>query len=108
MILRLASTAMEGWDDWCGALALSGVDPRAWDLNMMLNALEATLQRNAEDEKKWAAEKRMLYAPPKEEGSAPQRPSPTAPGRRGRGLTAGAANALLAAVTAQDAGALSR
>lgn len=99
MTLRLVVTAAEGWDDWLGSLALSGIDPRTWDLVTLLAALEATLQRSAEDEKKWAATRRRLYEPPDEE-EGQQLPS----GRRGRGLTPAAASALLAAVAAQDAG----
>lgn len=101
VVLRLVATAIDAWDDWTGSLALSGIDVRAWDLNLMLNALEASIARGAEDEKKAAAEKRKLYAPPKEEMQR-ERAARASGGLRKRGLTPGAANALMAAIAAQD------
>lgn len=56
----------DSWDDWLGMLALEGVDPRVFDLNMMLAAYESALRRSAKDESAWRNTRAKLYAEPRE------------------------------------------
>ena len=96
------------WDAWLGELALSGVDPRGWDLNRLLAAYEAALRRGAKDEAEWRRTQAQLTAEPKEVREqrlkeARQRPSGgrTAPVRSG--MSVSDARALLSAFSADDA-----
>lgn len=52
------------WDTWLGDLALSGVDPRGWDLHQLLAAFEAALRRGSKDEQAWNRTRTEIYAEP--------------------------------------------
>ena len=52
-VQRLTVTIAENWDEWLGALALKGVDPRGWDLNQMLAAYEMQIRATCKDDAEW-------------------------------------------------------
>ena len=51
-------------DTWLGDLALSGADPRGWDLNRLLAAFEVSLRRSAKDDNEWQRLQAQLTAEP--------------------------------------------
>lgn len=85
-----------------GDLALSGIDPRTWDLNRMLAAFEALLKQRAKDDAEWQRTYQSLTAEPpeerrkrREETSSGARPVPK--------MSVGDAEAMLARFAASDA-----
>lgn len=100
--------AADTWDDWLGDLALSGVDPRGWDLNRMLAAFEASLRRGAKDDAEWQKLQGQLTAVPTEvrEKQRQEARQAAASGRTApaRGImSVDAAEALMARFAATDA-----
>lgn len=94
---------MDSWDDWLGMLAVTGVDPRTFDLNQLLAAYEAALRQSSKDESAWRSTRAKLYAEPKgvrEARIAEQRES-QAPSRMA--MSVGDAEAMLARFAASDA-----
>lgn len=98
----------DSWDAWLGELALSGADPRQWDLNRVLAAFEVSLRRGAKDEKDWQRLQSQLTAEPPEVRARRREETRKAAlsGRTtpGRGImSVDAAEALMARFAAADA-----
>lgn len=88
------------WDMWLGDLALTGVDPRRFDLVQLLAAYEATLRRAAKDEQAWNRTRSEIYAPPKGQRQSPQAAAQAPAAGR---LSVGDAEAMLSRMAAADA-----
>lgn len=98
----------DSWDAWLGELALSGADPRGWDLNRLLAAFEASLRRGAKDESESQRLQAQLTAEPPEVRARRRKEArqAAASGRAapGRGtMSVDAAEALMARFAAADA-----
>jgi hypothetical protein len=103
-VQRLILLAADAWDGWTGDLALSGVDPRGWDLNLLLAAFEASLRRSAKDEAEHRRLQAQLTAEPREVREERRRAA--AAGRAvpsGSGMSVECAEAMLARFAAADA-----
>ena len=86
-------------------MTLKGLDPRRWDLLQLLAAFEASIRQNSKDEASWNRLRNELYAEPKEVRA--ERRAAAAAGRqpaaRTGGLSVADAEAMLAAMEAEDA-----
>lgn len=88
-----------------GSLALEGVDIRAWDLNQMLAAFEATIRRSAKDESDAKRTLAALAAEPievRKQRREAERAGRVAPGGGGR-MTVDDAESMLARFAAAEA-----
>ena len=84
-------------------MALTGVDPRTWDLNQLLAAFEASLRQNAKDEATWRRMDASLRAEPKQVRD--QRRADARAGKKTEGpgrMTMGDAEALMARFEATE------
>lgn len=79
-----------------GDLALSGVDPRLWDLNQLLAAYEAMMRRGSKDEAEWSRKRQALYMPP---AGTPREVAATA---AGGAQTVSSMEAMIARMNAAD------
>lgn len=90
-------------------MALTGHDPRSWDLRQLCAAFEHQIRSNCKDDSEWQRERQKLYAPPR--GSLGRRPGVgvgpgvTGPRKRPQApqMSAIDAMAMLKSMNAEDA-----